>query len=814
MRSLAPVSAALAAFLLFCAPAPAPAQEPPASAAPAGRVVVLGIDGMDARLAQQWMDAGELPNFARLREQGTFAPLTPGNPAQSPVSWATLNTGKNPGKHGIFDFVRNVRFDSGRSTPAPDIGFQQEVMIAPEQLRYPPAGGSQGLLFLALGCAAALVLLVLLRRQLPIAIVAALLALGGGAYGFLSQRGGLPKGFADWESLCQAQEYWYALDQAGVPFRGHGVIVDYPATTPLQHGQLICGLGAPDAKGRLNTWAVYTTLEQRQRQRRTPYKSAPAYSEDDVPSLDTPSGVSAGSGKIYRLVETAPGTWTSKLYGPLNLVRKEELEARRDALEQSGGDPEELERVKKLLQFRNADLISTWVPLEVKWSTGDAQAEITVGGQRQTVALHSWSDFFKLRFRWSGALETHAMVRLWAEPDGNGLELYAAALQIDPRHPTPASRICWPPDFAGQVAERIGDYETLGWACETHSVKDAELSEEAFVKDIEFTEEWRFAMLKDALADPSWRVLFHFFGSPDRVCHMMMHRFDPQHPEFDAAAAEREYDFFGRKVQAKDVIPALYRQMDHYLGELLAGLQPDDVLLVVSDHGFDSFRRQVNLNTWLAAEGFLALKEGVQPGAAEAVVTGYADWSGTKAYSMGIGKIFLNRKGRERNGIVSDAEADAVVAEIEQKLRELTDPDSGEKIVRQIYRREDIYSGDWWKEKASSDPAARVEGAPELTIDFAPGYRASWSCTGGGIDLEKDGEGNVVLSPVVYDNDKLWSGDHCGVDMAVVQGVFFSNRRLSLPSGDDHYDATHLAPTVLRLAGVPVPADYDRKPLE
>src|SRR5687768_17663010 len=70
------------------------------------RVIVLGFDGVDARLTEQWMNEGKLPNLAKLREQGTFRPLRPTIPAQTPVSWSTFSTGIDPGRTGIFDFLR------------------------------------------------------------------------------------------------------------------------------------------------------------------------------------------------------------------------------------------------------------------------------------------------------------------------------------------------------------------------------------------------------------------------------------------------------------------------------------------------------------------------------------------------------------------------------------------------------------------------------------------------------------------------------------------------------------------------------------
>src|SRR5438477_11020653 len=63
-----------------------------------GRVVVLGFDGADARLVEKWMTEGKLPNLARLRSEGSYAPLLPTNPAQTPVSWSSFATGVNPGR--------------------------------------------------------------------------------------------------------------------------------------------------------------------------------------------------------------------------------------------------------------------------------------------------------------------------------------------------------------------------------------------------------------------------------------------------------------------------------------------------------------------------------------------------------------------------------------------------------------------------------------------------------------------------------------------------------------------------------------------
>src|SRR4030095_3652632 len=71
----------------------------------AQRVVIVGLDGQDPELTEKWMNAGLLPNFSRLRETGTFARLGTTLPAESPVAWSSFQTGCNPGKHRIYDFL-------------------------------------------------------------------------------------------------------------------------------------------------------------------------------------------------------------------------------------------------------------------------------------------------------------------------------------------------------------------------------------------------------------------------------------------------------------------------------------------------------------------------------------------------------------------------------------------------------------------------------------------------------------------------------------------------------------------------------------
>src|SRR5215471_15532795 len=70
------------------------------------KVITIGLDGFEPKIVDALLAMGELPNLARLRDQGGFSRVRTTYPAQTPVAWSTFATGVNPGGHGIFDFIR------------------------------------------------------------------------------------------------------------------------------------------------------------------------------------------------------------------------------------------------------------------------------------------------------------------------------------------------------------------------------------------------------------------------------------------------------------------------------------------------------------------------------------------------------------------------------------------------------------------------------------------------------------------------------------------------------------------------------------
>jgi predicted AlkP superfamily phosphohydrolase/phosphomutase len=132
------------------------------------------------------------------------------------------------------------------------------------------------------------------------------------------------------------------------------------------------------------------------------------------------------------------------------------------------------------------------------------------------------------------------------------------------------------------------------------------------------------------------------------------------------------------------------------------------------------------------------------------------DWSRTKAYSMGLGEIYLNVRGREGQGIVAPgAEYEAVRNEIRSRIVSLVDPANGRRAVVNAYTREEIYG--------SFDAGV----IPDLFVTNAEGYRVGWQ-----------GSLGVVTPDLFEDNRGVWSGDHCSVDPTVVPGILFANRPL------------------------------------
>src|SRR5206468_974826 len=173
------------------------------------------------------------------------------------------------------------------------------------------------------------------------------------------------------------------------------------------------------------------------------------------------------------------------------------------------------------------------------------------------------------------------------------LRVYLSPLNYAPVRPF--APISAPGAFAGELARALGPYKTVGWSEDTSALNAERVDEQAFLDDLDQTmDEVRASTLRE-LARPDWDLLVSVFTQTDRVAHMFYRFLDPAHPRYDAVLAAR----FG------DAVQRVYQRMDGVVGEVLERLGPEAVLLVLSDHGFHSYRTGLNVNTWLRDRGYL-----------------------------------------------------------------------------------------------------------------------------------------------------------------------------------------------------------------
>lgn len=784
----------LCAAPCFASPTQATSPTQAASSSKTGRVVVLGFDGADARTTAALMERGELPNLAALAAQGTFGPLMTSNPAESPVSWSVLNTGQNPARTGVPGFVVRDLLASG--LPVPGIGFYESVASVPigEFEDTPIPTWSPLAIGAALGGAvffAFLVVFGLLLRLRKSAVVVLSLVLGAvSAWAGARLRGYLPSGLPVVRNTLEATPFWEMASQAGVP----SVVLDAAQAWDRPHvpgSQVLAGLGVPDARGQYNGFTVYTG---------DPLHFAYEPNKDS----ETPS-----AGTKLR-VDWKDGVIKSRLYGPRDFWRRDQLSLELARVKERQADPKLDFKALERLGQQQAELEDELerlasgpplsVQLEVERRPDGSGARVAIGDAEQDLDVGAWSDWYPLTFDLNPLIKVHALARAkLIALDQPHFKLYVDALQIDPARPPFWQPISQPTGFSAELAGDNGPFETVGWACMTLPYKDEEVDAVSFLQDIQFTFEWRERLTFDRLARDDWRLFFSCFSTPDRVQHMAYRAYDPQHPLHDPAEADQRLTFFGEEIALRDAIPAIYRRVDELIGDVRAKLRPDDVLILCSDHGFQSFRREVHVNNWLLAKGYLAVQPRLKKGGAKYVHSGYIDWSKTQAFSVGLGMVYVNLEGRESKGIVAPEDVDALLERISQDFLAEVDPQDGQRIGRSAQRTRDIHQGPYLEREA------------DLMLGFEAGYRVSWATTTGGLELAEGADGVLAPASFVKDNDKTWSGDHVSVDPSLVQGIFFSSVPLALPAGG--LDLRHVAPTVLSFLGVEVPDECDLEPL-
>ena len=441
---------------------------------------------------------------------------------------------------------------------------------------------------------------------------------------------------------------------------------------------------------------------------------------------------------------------------------------------EEAGPPGESERVTRI-ELKNGQVTTQLVgprlprggdgSAELRLEVSPAQDQVTVrcGGSSVVVGRGEWSEWLKVKFKLGLLQSVAGAVRFFFPLGGNGFSLYASPVNFTPD--APPFPISAPWDYAGELEQALGTYYTAGMVEDHTGLLNGRIDESAFLAQCEIVMREREAMLELELARFREGFLFCLFDTPDRLQHLFWRFREPDHP------ANRS----GDDARFRNTIEEHYRRCDRVVDRVLAESNDETLVIVLSDHGFTSFRRGVHLNGWLHSQGLLVLEGGVAPGDQNNEFLRGVDWEKTSAYALGLGGIYLNRRFREAKGILSQEDAVRTAAAIQAALPSLGDPVTGAMPVRGVRRREEIYTGEL------------VAEAPDLLVLFEEGYRASWATALGGI-----GDG------VIEDNTRRWGGDHI-VDPALVPGVLFMNRpfRTSAPRLLD------LAPTILAALGAP-----------
>jgi predicted AlkP superfamily phosphohydrolase/phosphomutase len=527
-------------------------------------------------------------------------------------------------------------------------------------------------------------------------------------------------------NLRRGTTVWNLLTAAGIP----SVVLRCPCSYPPDslNGRMLSGMGVPDLRGGLGTATFYTTASD----------ATPGESEN-----------------VVKLTAESGGEIRTHIIGPRNPKRGSGL--RPDLTAEIRLEVDRLER--------RVIIHSDGQPAKLELSEGE------------------WSGWLRVKFK-SGLLQSvSGMLRFFLVRLEPTVELYASPLNFDPA--APLFPISAPWEYATELARTVGTFYTTGMVEDHAGLSNGRLSEAAYLDQCDQVVREREAMLLYELERFRDGLLFCLFDTPDRIQHMFWRFREPDHPaNRGAGAGASEAEGSDRREMSR-VIEDHYRRCDDIVGKVMAHADERTLLVVLSDHGFNSFQRGVHLNSWLEQNGFLKLCAGVSPGDEAGDFLRNIDWGETRAYALGLGSIYLNLRGRERDGIVAPDDADGVKLAIRSGLSGLVDPDRGGVAIRGVVSRDEIYSGPYAAE------------SPDLVVNFAEGYRVSWATALGG-----------VPRGLCEDNTKKWGGDHI-IDPTLVPGVLFMNRLFDGSAAG----LTDLAPTILAALGVPKGPAMEGKPL-
>ena len=225
--------------------------------------------------------------------------------------------------------------------------------------------------------------------------------------------------------------------------------------------------------------------------------------------------------------------------------------------------------------------------------------KLVVGNEQRLLRVGEWSDWVPVELQLLPFVKLAGESRFYLKQINPHFELYASPINVDPLKP--ALPISTPPGYASELARATGRYYTQGMPEETKGLKAGVLTTREFLEQARIAGEENLRQYGYVLNRFDDGFLFYYFGNIDQVSHMMWRSMDPDHPAHTAEDA-----------QFRTVIEDLYAGIDQLVDKTLSQLKPDDLLVVMSDHGFTSWRRSFSLNSWLRDSGYLVTRDQLQ----------------------------------------------------------------------------------------------------------------------------------------------------------------------------------------------------------
>lgn len=596
------------------------------------KVVVIGFDGADHRVVSDMLQQGQLPNLERLAQRGSFAPLLPTNPPQTPVSWSTFATGLNPGKTEILDFIKR-REGSYIPSYALQGEAQSPVLFGARNRVYLPI--IAGLLVFAI---LALALRFLGRWS---RLISALVLAAGSAYAtFHIVTQWIPNQRPEAITVRQGKPIWTRLEEAGK----NATIIRLPVTFPAEplNGQMVSGLPVPDIRATVGKPSIYT----------------------NDPLFE--SGSNQFSVDVKILTGSAP--YSTTILGPPNRLFYDS-DAKRQAL-------------RKGLRYEVPKDLH--LPAEIRVQSD--HLEIRFNETNLSLKQGEWSDWAEFQYKVNPLITLKGFAKFYLERLNPTFKLYMSPVNLHPDMPLP---LTYPQGLAKQIWQD-NPYKTIGWACDTWSISSGLMDEQHFLADMNQTVDRFEELMTQFLAQSDHDLFVQVFSFTDRIGHVMWRYWDAEHPMHKAEHAAQYQQAIRDAYQRMDRIVG--RALDLVDLDQTTFVVCSDHGFASFRHNFNYNTWLVENGYMKLKTNVLGVPMKLDDLANSSTPFSAVDWKNTKAYALGLGMVFINLEGREPQGSVAAADYEALCNELREKLEAYVDPKNGLKPVSRVFLRNEMYS--------------------------------------------------------------------------------------------------------------------------